>query len=224
MSVLVGVSGPEIGGQGAWWATRLAIARTGASAVRLTHSREVVDVDALIIGGGSHVDPQLYEQERQPDYRNYDAQRDRFELALIRKAEQHQTPILAICRGMQLLNVSRGGTLCQDAWRDVTGDTRNSWRARFRVDIKEHSHLRKLLQRNTLHVNRLHRQSIDQLGSGLRIAARGQGGIVQAIEGIPGSPLILGVQWHPEYLPHRRLHQQLFFSLTAEARKRKCYC
>lgn len=219
MTIVVGVSGPEEGGRTAWWATRLAIARTGAKAVRLTHSREMVKVDALVIGGGSHVDPHLYRQERQPDYRFYDVDRDKFELELIETAAAQKTPVLAICRGMQLLNVARGGTLRQDAWADVSGDTRNSWRARFKVEVLESTRLAQLLRRASIKVNRLHRQSVDRVGDGLEVSARGQGDIAQAIESTRGASLMLGVQWHPEYLPHHAIHQQLFFSLVRETLK-----
>ncbi len=217
MSVVVGVSGPVRGGRTAWWATRLAIARTGAKAVRLTHSRELIQVDALVIGGGSHVDPHLYNQERQPDYRFYDVDRDKFELELLQTAQQQKTPVLAICRGMQLLNVARGGTLRQDAWANVPGDTRNSARAKFTVNILEGTRLASMLGREKVRVNRLHRQSIDTLGSNLRVSARGQGDIVQAIESPMDASTLVGVQWHPEYLPHRAIQQQLFFSLVREA-------
>lgn len=216
MSVVVGVTGPSRGGLIAWLASWLGVVRSGATAVRLTPDRGLCDFDALLIGGGSHVDPRLYEQSRKPDYTRYDEARDRYELTLARHALVHQRPILGICRGMQLLNVLRDGTLCQDAWANVQGDTRNSLRARFEAEIVPGSLLHRIVGQRVVRVNRLHRQSIERVGRGLSVTARGAAGVVQAIED-PTRAFVLGVQWHPEYLPHRSAHHKLIAALVQAA-------
>lgn len=197
------------------------MARAGARAVRVhpgSHEAHSLRFDGLIVGGGANVDPVLFGQSRLSDYGRYDEPRDKLELRLIMTAEERRIPIFAICRGMQLLNVSRGGTLKQDAWNGVAGDTRDSIRARFSVRITEGSRLAKAASGAAqMWTNRLHRQSVDEVGEGLRVSAVGQGGVVQAIEGQDETAFTLGVQWHPEYLPHRTLHQQLFRSFVRRA-------
>ena len=174
-------------------------------------------IDGLVVGGGANIDPALYKQERLPNYGGYDEYRDRFELAVLERTRHAGKPVLAICRGMQLLNVAHGGTLNQNAWADVEGDTRDSVRARYEADILAQTQLSRVLQRPQIAVNRLHRQSVDRIGTGLRVSAVGQGDVVHAIESTEAA-FLLGVQWHPEYLPHHARHQRLFHALVTAAR------
>jgi len=122
---------------------------------------------------------------------------------------------------MQLMNVCFGGTLDQNVWQGVEGDTRNTPRAKHRVRVAAKSLLRQVTRRETIRVNRIHRQAVDELGDGLRVTARGLADVVQAIEPKELHRWWLGVQWHPEYLWRHRTHQRLFRRLREEAHARR---
>ena len=148
-----------------------------------------------------------------------DAARDALEMRLIGEAVARRLPVLGICRGAQLLNVYFGGTL----HRDLAGFYREDPETRTilpqkRVVLTPGTRLARLLGRDTRRVNALHRQAIDTLGRDLRVAARDRNGIVQAIEH-ESLPFVLGVQWHPEYLPQVPEQRALFDALVGHAKR-----
>jgi putative glutamine amidotransferase len=160
-------------------------------------------IQGLVLTGGSDVDPVLYGQPPHPKIGKVVRERDEFELALVREALRRDLPLLAICRGHQVLNVATGGTLVQDIPSVVTGDVehdprRERWERAHLVHILEGTRLRGLLARGTVSVNSFHHQAVDRVGEGLVVSARSDGDqLVEAIE-MPGRRLALGVQWHPE--------------------------
>jgi putative glutamine amidotransferase len=160
-------------------------------------------VDALILTGGSDVDPALYGQAPHPKLGRVIRERDDFELALCREALRRDLPLLAICRGHQVLNVATGGTLIQDIPSELTGgldhDPRcERWERAHDVRIHNGTRLREILGRETISVNSFHHQAVDQLGQGLTVSAfTSDERIVEGIES-PGHRFVLGVQWHPE--------------------------
>jgi putative glutamine amidotransferase len=160
-------------------------------------------VDALILTGGSDVDPALYGQAPHPKLGPVIRERDDFELALCREALRRDLPLLAICRGHQVLNVATGGTLIQDIPSEMTGGLdhdprRERWERAHEVRISNGTRLREMLGRETISVNSFHHQAVAQLGQGLLVSARtSDERIVEAIEA-PDHRLVLGVQWHPE--------------------------
>jgi putative glutamine amidotransferase len=160
-------------------------------------------VDALILTGGSDVDPALYGQDPHPKLGPVIRERDDFELALCREALRRDLPLLAICRGHQVLNVATGGTLIQDIPSEVTGGLdhdprRERWERAHDVRIYKGTRLREILGRETISVNSFHHQAVAELGQGLLVSARtSDERIVEAIEA-PDHRLVLGVQWHPE--------------------------
>lgn len=182
----------------------------------------VRDLDALVLTGGGDVDPSRYGAEPAPDTEGVDPERDEFELAALASAEEQGLPVLAICRGMQLLNVARGGTLIQHV-PDVTHTEHRDvahWNVSAnRVTVVPDTRLHELCGGTQLTVNSLHHQAIDEVGSGLRITAVDEDDLIEAIEPTGDAP-ILGVQWHPELLIHEPEHEALFVWLVNQACER----
>ena len=157
----------------------------------------------LLLTGGSDVDPILYGEGPHPKLGKVFRERDDFELALCRQALDRDLPLLAICRGHQVLNVATGGTLFQDIPSDVSGGQdhdpeRDRWESAHDVDVTPGTRLREILGRDRVAVNSFHHQAVKQPGKGLVVSARSVAdGVVEGIE-VPGRRFALGVQWHPE--------------------------
>ena len=219
---IIAVTGPSRRGWLGWWGAWLALRRAGARARRVRppyRDAQLEGVSGVVIGGGTHVEPTRYDQTHLEGYL-YDRERDELEWRVVEHALSCRLPLLGICRGAQLLNVFCGGTLFQDLVTELPGVTlRSSYMARKRIVIEPGTSTAQVMGVHDVRVNSLHRQGINRLGRGLRIAARDGHGIVQAIE-LAGAAeqFVIGVQWHPEYLPVRPAHQRLFRSLVAEAR------
>ena len=170
-------------------------------------------VDGLLISGGDDLDPASYGEEP-TDAKRYDAEVDRFEIALLAAARDQRKPVLAICRGLQLLNVAMGGTLHQevttpggvhDTFEGITPDEMNA--RRHVVSFEEGSFLADLYGASEAKVNTLHHQGIDQLGAGLIVEAKTEDGLVEAVR-YDGDWWVVGVQWHPERMDGE--HQRIF--------------
>lgn len=250
---LIGITGPNRGGRMAWYMTALAVRRCGAAAVRITpaHRHKEQQLDGIIIGGGTDVDPFHYGETRLQEpalaanerysaldwlvgllvaalrtlfashsKQPYDPDRDHMEQHLVQYALYNGLPILGICRGAQLMNVTLGGSLHQHIGHFYTEDTGNirSILPRKSISLSPGSRLQQLLQVPTCQVNALHHQSIKDLGDELLVSASESSGVVQAIER-RGHPFFVGVQWHPEYMPQSRLQQRLFSELVDSTRQ-----
>jgi gamma-glutamyl-gamma-aminobutyrate hydrolase PuuD len=165
------------------------------------HVEDVLDrVDALVLQGGGDLSPDYYADEAHPETNTLDRRRDEFELALLRRARARRMPVLGICRGIQLVNVSLGGTLVQHLpdVTDVEHAALDRWDATAHwIEIAEGSRLHHLLGETRIEVNSVHHQAIDDLGEGLSVVARADDGTVEAIE--HATEPILAVQWHPEW-------------------------
>jgi len=177
----------------------------------------MAQIDALIVSGGDDIHPSLYGEEEVPKA-HYDPARDALEQAHIAWALKHNLPMLGICRGTQLINVSLGGSLHQDirAQRKLTSN-RGTVLPRKTAVLRANSGLAEVLKASRLRINSLHHQAVDQLGTGVRIVARDLDGFVQGIEP-SGTRNWLGVQWHPEYLLYRPQHLRLFKWLVQQCR------
>jgi putative glutamine amidotransferase len=219
---LIGVTGPARGGRSGWAFTWLALRGAAGRARRLRPPYRPEQLDGLsgiVIGGGANVDPARYAEQSSIVY-VYDEQRDEFEWAVLGSAMERRLPLLGICRGAQLINVFRGGSLYQNLPEDIPGlHLKRHVLARKRIQIENGSLLEHVMEVHQVRVNSLHRQGVRELGKGLRISAKDESGIVQAIESTErGGPFLIGVQWHPEYLPAHPAHRRLFRELVLAAR------
>jgi len=179
-------------------------------------------LDGLVLSGGVDVDPALYGDAPHPRLRRVDRRRDDFELALVVEALRRELPILAICRGHQVLNVAMGGTLVQDIPSEFEGGIDHDapgrrWRRVHRVDIVPGSRLHEVLGRVTVSVNSFHHQAVGRLGRGLVVSARSErDGLIEGIE-FPELPFVIGVQWHPESFWNRAVSFQALFDAHGQA-------
>lgn len=161
-------------------------------------------VDGLLLTGGGDVDPAFYGTTPRHEIRGLSRARDESEIALIHAAKAMRLPTLAICRGIQIMNVAFGGTLVQDIAKDWPGSLAHDAPSRASrshgVSLESDSLIAKAVKSTRFDVNSLHHQSIDKLGEGLRITGRSPDGIVEAAESADPDWWALGVQWHPEDL------------------------
>ena len=197
-----------------------AVERAGGRPVLVPPSEEGVDetigaLDGIVFSGGADVDPSHYGAEAHPQTDAPQAYRDAGELALLRSALERDLPVLAVCRGFQLLNVARGGDLVQhlpesvghDEHKEVPGEV-----SVHPVEVKEGTRLASLIGPRS-DVSSHHHQALGRVGDGLAETAWAGDGTLEAVED-PSRRFVVGVQWHPETGDDRAL----FEGLVREAR------
>ncbi len=218
---IIGVTRPSVGDVLSYHAIALGVRLAGGRPVRLDASGwENIQLDGLVLSGGSDVFPGRFQIRAKADYR-YDHPREQMELALLERALAEGLPILGICRGAQLMNVAAGGSLHMDvAQRFHPTPYPQHWlrqlHFRKRVAITPGSRLHAILGRERLWVNSIHSQAVDRVGDGFTVCAREANGVVQAIER-SDRHFCIGVQFHPELLLHRRAFRRLFEALVLSA-------
>jgi putative glutamine amidotransferase len=187
------------------------IRRAGGEPHELHFDRDTPDevvqhADGLLLTGGGDVDPRLYGEEPHATFQPSEEGRDQYEIALIRAAVNANLPIFAICRGMQVLNVTLGGTLVQDIPSMVNGALHHSvpeprYAIAHEVWVSNGSQLSQLmkdkLDGETCQVNSRHHQAVKDVAPGWDVSATAPDGVIEAIEQ-PGGIFRLAVQWHPE--------------------------
>lgn len=181
-------------------------------------------LDGLLLSGGPDLAPVHFGAEPHPKLAGVSPERDEIELGLARQALQMNLPILAICRGIQVMNVAGGGTLFQDIAAQVKGALQHRqqaprWYAAHSVVVEGECQLRNVLNLDgeTLMVNTYHHQSVCEPAPGFTITARAPDGVIEAIEN-PDHPFALGVQWHPEGMyEHHPVMLGLFEGLVRAA-------
>ncbi len=181
---------------------------SGAAAV-------IAAVDGLVLTGGGDVDPAAYGETREPEVAGVNAIRDDSERALLSAALEVGLPVLAVCRGCQILNVELGGTLHQHL-PDVVGNERHRRAPSVFGDVEVTTVPGTVVASvfgSTTTVLCSHHQSINVLGTGLVATAHAEDGVIEAVE-LPDAPFVLGVQWHPE----EGGDQRPFDALVAAAR------
>ncbi len=187
-------------------------------------------IDGLVLTGGGDVDPARYGEPRHATVAGVDARRDAIEIALVRHAIAADRPLLAICRGLQVLNVAEGGSLVQDIPSAMPGALNHSVRlpragTAHPITVSAGSRLHAVLESHlsegrTCGVNSRHHQAAARIAAGFDVSARSSDGIIEAIER-PASRFCLAVQWHPENFWRTGEFQPLFAVLVASARERR---
>ena len=191
--------------------------------------RLIGEIDGLLLTGGGDIDPVLYGDDRHPTVDDAEPGRDEFELDIARRAMEADLPLLAICRGVQVLNVAAGGTLVQDIPSAITSTLSHSITEPKNADahavaIAPGSQLERALgpavdSAHTCRVNSRHHQSVGRIGQGLTATATAPDGIIEAVEK-SGAAYCVGVQWHPENFWRTGEFSPLFDSFVAAARER----
>jgi putative glutamine amidotransferase len=201
-------------------------------AASLDEAREVMArADGLLLTGGGDVDPTLYAEAAHSTFEAAEPGRDAFELALVRSAVERDLPCLAICRGMQVLNVAMGGTLVQDIPDQIPGAVNHSLREpRYAIahevwvarDSRTFEMLREHIEDGDVcQVNSRHHQAVRLVAPGFDVTATAPDGVIEAMEK-PDATFCLAVQWHPENFWRTGEFRELFegFVHAAGARKR----
>ncbi|MBZ4487446.1 gamma-glutamyl-gamma-aminobutyrate hydrolase family protein [Microbacterium sp. cx-55] len=173
-------------------------------------------LDGLILTGGLDVQPELYGAERHPLTDPARADRDAWELALLRGARRRGIPVFGICRGLQLINVAFGGSLHQHLPDDLGTERYRIGGGVFAdntVIVEDGTRLAGLVGAGEYGVHSYHHQGVDRVGEGLTVTARTDDGLVQAFE-LPGDEYLVAVQWHPE---ENSADRRLFLGLVAAA-------
>jgi putative glutamine amidotransferase len=167
-------------------------------------AREMADLcDAVILSGGEDVDPSLFGEDPHQNIGDTIILRDKVEIQIIKRAMETNKPILAICRGIQILNVALGGTLIQDIPSQIKDSIKHTQSVNRNLDthfisIDEKSKLANIIGETKTRVNSLHHQAIDGLAAGLEIVATSSDGVIEAVEHKSYPNFLLGIQWHPE--------------------------
>ena len=188
----------------------------------------VNEVDGILLPGGDDVQPSLYGAEPHPTFDAAEPGRDAYELELAKRAGDADLPLFAICRGIQVLNVSRGGTLVQDIPSElpdaVPHEVRDTpFAIAHDVWVSEgtllHTLLRERIDGDACPVNSRHHQAVQKLGSGLVVSATAPDGVIEAVED-PSKRFCVGVQWHPENFYRTGEFRALFEAFITAAQER----
>jgi len=204
-------------------------ARARVVDVRDSPRKVLREVDGVLLTGGGDVDPIFYGEDRDPTIEDAEPGRDEFELDLVKRAMESDVPVLAICRGAQVLNVAAGGSLVQDIPSAIASDLAHTIKepkdaVAHVVTVTPGSRLETILgaavdASHTCRVNSRHHQSVAQVGSGLIASATAPDGVIEGIER-EGAEFCIGVQWHPENFWRTGEFKGLFDAFVNAARDR----
>ena len=185
--------------------------------------------DGLVLAGGNDIDPAIYQAKRSPHTNNLHKERDKQEMQLWAWADDENMSVLAICRGMQIVNVGRGGTLIQDIPTELPDADNHRIDADkyqdrehqivHQLDLKKDSLIKDIIGTSRVGANSYHHQAIKDLGQGLLPSAWSEDGLIEGVE-MHDKRFVVGVQSHPEALeadiePRWRTLFQAFVSATA---------
>jgi len=179
-------------------------------------------LNAFILAGGGDIDPALYHGQPHKSVYMVNSDRDQMEMALARELIRRDIPTLAICRGMQILNIALGGTLHEHI-PDTFGEQLNHRLpprnpTPHEVVVERESYLAAVVGKEKLTGASWHHQAVKHVGEGLRVAATADDGVIEALE-IPDHHWFLAVQWHPELTSADNPRQQQLFNALVEQAK-----
>lgn len=204
---------------------RQSLRRAGASVRRIPirnlqrHMEELLACDGLLMPGGADIQPHLYGQVRSDKCGKPEPARDAGEWAMLDAFLKTGKPVLCICRGHQLMNVFRGGTLHQDITHLQTtkhSDFHSRAKGCHEVSVTPGTKLHSILGEDRCLVNSIHHQAADAVAPGLTVSAVSDDGIVEGLED-PSHPFFLGVQWHPEHMAGKFRHHHKIFAAFVKA-------
>ncbi|MEZ3421166.1 MAG: gamma-glutamyl-gamma-aminobutyrate hydrolase family protein [Eubacterium sp.] len=179
---------------------------------------EALRCDAMLLPGGADVNPALYGQKAEEKCGSPNWLRDAAEPEMLKAFLNEKKPVFAICRGIQILNVSFGGTLLQDI-KDKQQCRHMDFLSRagsiHSVAVEKNTKLFDIFQSDCEKVNSMHHQAIDKVGKGLIVSARSTDGYVEALE-LANYPFCMGVQWHPEHMSRKNEKQQKLFDVFVQ--------
>ena len=188
-----------------------AVIRSGGTPITLPpvapgEAPHIIDrIDGLVLSGGGDIDPSFYDGAVNDEMYAIDPRRDQFEFALVREAQLRRLPLLAICRGLQVLNVALGGSLIEDIPSEI-GSTDHAIRGPEVVDchqtvaIEPASLVAEAIGSTEACVNSIHHQAVRHVAPGFRAAGWTADGVVEVLDPDDHTWPVLAVQWHPEYL------------------------
>jgi len=185
----------------------------------------VAMIDGLVLTGGADIHPSYYGVEISAPVILSPNQRTDFDLRLFHASLKADKPILAICHGMQIMNVALGGSLTQDIPSQVPGSLSHRGEkdylpARHKVTVEAGSRLAEIMKGMVeFEVSSTHHQAVKTLGKNLQISARAPDGLVEGIE-LPDHPKVIGIQWHPEKDPQSEASRRLFQAMVDMARRK----
>ncbi|MEW6244629.1 MAG: gamma-glutamyl-gamma-aminobutyrate hydrolase family protein [Bacillota bacterium] len=161
-------------------------------------------IDGLLLTGGHDVDPAVFGEEPEEGLGEITPERDVMEMSLTRAALEMDMPVLAICRGIQVLNVAAGGTLYQDIKSQVRGAKKHRqdaprWYPTHEVRLRDGTRIASIACASRIRVNSFHHQAVRELGENMLITGEARDGIIEAIESAVHR-FVVGVQWHPEMM------------------------
>jgi len=210
-----------------------AVSQTGGEAVILPYTDEqgvkeiIGTLDGIVLSGGDDIDPACYDEQPHIALGKIDPRRDMFELELVKAAIGVGTPILGICRGMQLLYVAMGGKLIQDISSEVIGAIKHKQEGpksypSHKVTVEKNSKLSGMIGTGEVRVNSFHHQAVKKpMIDRFIVSARASDGVIEAIE-FPNEQFVLGVQWHPEEMfSESPAMIEIFAAFVAEAAARR---